>query len=43
VPPLPSLTEFPEEGDKKLEFEHERERKRENRFQKSSYPLFGTF
>jgi hypothetical protein len=29
VSPLPSLAEFPEEGDKELEFEHERERERE--------------
>ena len=43
VPPLPSLAEFPEEGDKELDFEHEREKERENRFQKSRCPLFGTF
>ena len=40
VPPLPSLSEFTK-GDK--DFEHEREKDRENRFQKSSYPLFGIF
>jgi hypothetical protein len=40
VPPLPSLSEFPE-GDR--DFEQEREKNRENRFQKSCYPLFGTF
>ena len=28
---------------KELDFEHEREKDRETRFQKSSYPLFGTF
>jgi hypothetical protein len=26
VTPLPSLAEFPEEGDKEFDFEHERER-----------------
>ena len=31
------MVEFPEEGDK-VEFEHERER--ENKFQKSSYPVW---
>jgi hypothetical protein len=41
VPPFPSLAEFPEEGVKELESEHERER--ENNFQKNSYPLFGIF
>jgi hypothetical protein len=40
VPPLPSLSEF-SEGEK--DFEQEREKDRENRFQKSSYLLFGTF
>jgi hypothetical protein len=39
VPPLPSLAEFPEEGDKELEFEHERER---ISFRKTVI-LFGTF
>jgi hypothetical protein len=43
VTPHPLLAEFPEEGDKELDFEHEREKDRETRFQKSSYPLFGTF
>jgi hypothetical protein len=36
VPPLPSLEEFPEEGDKELESKHERE----NKFKKSSYPVW---
>ena len=43
VSPFPSLAEFPEEGDKEVDFEHEREKERENRFQKSNYPLFGKF
>jgi hypothetical protein len=43
VTALSSLAELPEEGDKELDFEHEREKERENRFQKSSYSLFGTF
>jgi hypothetical protein len=43
VSPFPSLAEFPEEGDKEVDFEHEREKERENRFQKSTYPLFETF
>jgi hypothetical protein len=43
VPLLPSLAEFPEEGNKELVFEHKREKERENSFQKSSYSLFGTF
>ena len=29
VTPLPSLAEFPEEGDKELDFQHEREKERE--------------
>ena len=33
--PHPLLAEFPEEGDKELDFEHEREKDRETRFQKS--------
>jgi hypothetical protein len=39
VPPLPSLAEFPEEGDKELESEHEREK---ISFRKALIP-FGTF
>jgi hypothetical protein len=42
VTPHPSLAEFPEEGGKELDFEHEREKERENRFQKISYTLFRT-
>ena len=40
VPPLPSLAEFPEEGDKELEFEHERER---ISFRKAVIPCLGPF
>jgi hypothetical protein len=40
VPPLPSLTEFPEEGDNDLEFEHEREK---ISFRKTVIPCLGTF
>jgi hypothetical protein len=40
VPPIPSLAEFPEEGDKELEFEHERDR---ISFRKSVIPCLGSF
>jgi hypothetical protein len=40
VPPLPSLAEFPEEGDKELEFEHESER---ISFRKAVIPCLGPF
>jgi hypothetical protein len=40
VPPLPCLAEFPEEGDKELEFEHGRER---ISFRKAVIPCLGPF
>ena len=40
VPPLPSLAEFPEEGDKELESEHEREK---ISFRKAVIPCLGPF
>ena len=40
VPPLHSLAVFPEEGDKEVESEHEREK---ISFKKGSYSLFGIF
>ena len=40
MPPLPSLAEFPEEGDKELEFEHEREK---ISFRKAVIPCLGPF
>ena len=40
VPPLPSLAEFPEEGDKELESEHEREK---ISFRKAVIPCLGSF
>ena len=40
MPPRPSLAEFPEEGDKELEFEHGRER---ISFRKAVIPCLGPF
>jgi hypothetical protein len=40
VPPLPSLAELPEEGDKELESEHEREK---ISFRKTVIPCLGSF
>jgi hypothetical protein len=40
VPLLSSLAVFPEEGDKEVESEHEREK---ISFKKGSYSLFGIF
>ena len=40
MPPLPSLAEFPEEGDKELESEHEREK---ISFRKAVIPCLGSF
>jgi hypothetical protein len=40
VSPLPSLAEFPEEGDKELESEHEKEK---IRFRKAVIPCLGPF
>jgi hypothetical protein len=42
VPPFPSLAEFPEEGDKELDFEHERKRERIG-FRKAVIPCSGCF
>ena len=44
MPPLPSLSEFPEEGDKELDFEHEREKEKERiGFRKAVIPCLGPF
>ena len=40
MPPLPCLAEFPEEGDKELEYEQQRERKV---FRKAVIPCLGSF
>ena len=40
--PLPSLAEFPKEGDKELDFEHEREKERIG-FRKAVIPCSGPF
>jgi hypothetical protein len=44
--PLPSLAEFPEEGNKELDFEHESEREKERErlgFRKRVAPCPGCF